>query len=46
LQTKKQTEQKYLNRDATSEEKGLAEERVVIVVEPEHVIVFPSGNKR
>jgi len=33
--------QKYLNRDATSEETGPAEERVVIIVEPERVITFP-----
>ena len=33
--------QKYLNRDATSEETGPAEERVVIIVEPERVIPFP-----
>ena len=33
--------QKYLNRDATPEEKGPAEERVVIIVEPERVIPFP-----
>lgn len=33
--------QKYLNRDATSEETGLAEERVVIIIEPERVIPFP-----
>lgn len=33
---------KYLNRDATSEETGPTEERVVIVVEPERVIPFPS----
>ena len=34
--------QKYLNRDATSEETGPAEERVVIIVGPERVIPFPS----
>ena len=34
--------QKYLNRVATSEETGPAEERVVIIVEPERVIPFPS----
>lgn len=33
--------QKYLGRDATSEERGSADERVVIVVEPERVIPFP-----
>ena len=33
--------QKYLNRVATSEETGPAEERVVIIVEPERVIPFP-----
>jgi PPOX class probable F420-dependent enzyme len=33
--------QKYLNRDATSAETGPAEERVVIIVEPERVIPFP-----
>jgi PPOX class probable F420-dependent enzyme len=33
--------QRYLNRDATSEERGPAEERVVIIVEPERVIPFP-----
>jgi PPOX class probable F420-dependent enzyme len=37
---------KYLNRDATPGETGQAEERVVIVVEPEHVIVFPPEDKR
>jgi PPOX class probable F420-dependent enzyme len=39
--------QKYLNRDATSDETGPAEERVVIVVEPERVIPFPpqTGKK-
>lgn len=35
--------QKYLGRNATSEETGLAKERVVIAVEPERVITFPSG---
>jgi hypothetical protein len=34
--------QKYLNRDSTSEEIGSAEDRVVIVVEPERVIPFPA----
>ena len=34
--------QKYLKRDATPTEKGSLEERVVIIVEPEHVIPFPS----
>src|SRR5260370_34737846 len=34
--------QKYLNRDATSEETGPADERVVIIVGPERVIPFPS----
>lgn len=34
--------QKYLKRDATPTEKGPPEERVVIIVEPEHVIPFPS----
>jgi PPOX class probable F420-dependent enzyme len=38
--------QKYTNRDATTEERGSAEERVVIVVKPERVIVFPSEDKR
>jgi PPOX class probable F420-dependent enzyme len=38
--------QKYLNRDATSEEKGPAEERVVIIVEPERVIPFPPQTDR
>jgi PPOX class probable F420-dependent enzyme len=38
--------QKYTNRDATPEERGSAEERVVIVVKPERVIVFPSEDKR
>jgi PPOX class probable F420-dependent enzyme len=33
--------QKYLGRDSTSEELGSAEERVVIIVEPERVIPFP-----
>lgn len=33
--------QKYLHRDATPEETGSAEERVVIIVEPERVIPFP-----
>jgi PPOX class probable F420-dependent enzyme len=39
--------QKYLGRDATAEETGLADERVMIVVEPERAITFPSqaGNK-
>lgn len=38
--------QKYLNRDATSEEKGEASERVVILVKPERVIVFPPEDKK
>lgn len=38
--------QKYINRDATSEEKGSAEERVVIVVKSERVIVFPPEDKK
>ena len=38
--------QKYTNRDATPEETGLASERVVIVVEPERVIVFPPEDKK
>ena len=38
--------QKYTNRDATPEERGEAQERVVIVVKPERVIVFPSEDKR
>jgi PPOX class probable F420-dependent enzyme len=38
--------QKYLKRDATPEETGPAEERVMIVVEPKHVIVFPPEDKR
>ena len=38
--------QKYINRDATPEEKGSAEERVVIVVKPERAIVFPPEDKR
>lgn len=33
--------QKYLHRDATREETGAAEERVVVVVEPERVFSFP-----
>lgn len=33
--------QKYLNQDATPEERGSAEERAVIIIEPEHVISFP-----
>jgi PPOX class probable F420-dependent enzyme len=33
---------KYLGRDATSEETGAAEERIVIVVAPERAIPFPS----
>jgi hypothetical protein len=37
--------QKYLGRDASAEERGLPEERVVLVVEPERVIVFPSEAK-
>ena len=37
--------QKYLNRDATSEETGPAEERVVIIVGPERVIPFPSSSE-
>lgn len=37
---------KYINRDASPEEKGAAEERVVIVVKPERVIVFPPEDKR
>ena len=38
--------QKYTNRDATQEERGSAEERVVIVVKPERVMVFPPEDKR
>jgi PPOX class probable F420-dependent enzyme len=38
--------QKYLNRDAAPEEKGEAQERVVIVVKPERVIAFPPEDKR
>jgi hypothetical protein len=38
--------QKYTNRDATPEEQGSAEERVVIVVKPERVIVFPPEDKK
>jgi PPOX class probable F420-dependent enzyme len=34
--------QKYLNRDVAPDERQLGEERVVIVVEPQHVVVFPS----
>jgi PPOX class probable F420-dependent enzyme len=34
--------QKYLSREATPTEKGSLEERVVIIVEPERVIPFPS----
>jgi PPOX class probable F420-dependent enzyme len=37
--------QKYSNRDATPEEAGQPEERVVLVVEPERVIVFPPESK-
>jgi hypothetical protein len=37
---------KYTNQDATPEERGSAEERIVIVVKPERVIVFPSEDKR
>ena len=33
--------QKYLKRDASPEERGAAEDRVVIYVEPERVIPFP-----
>jgi PPOX class probable F420-dependent enzyme len=33
--------QKYFHRDATREETGAAEERVVVVVEPERVFPFP-----
>lgn len=33
--------QKYLKRDATPDEAGPAEERIVIFVEPERVIPFP-----
>jgi len=33
--------QKYLNRDATADEAGPPEERVAIVVEPVHVVLFP-----
>ena len=38
--------QKYTNRDATPEERGAAEERVVIVVKPERVIPFPPEDKK
>jgi len=38
--------QKYANRDATPEERGEVQERVVIVVKPERVIVFPPEDKR
>lgn len=34
--------QKYINRDATPEEQGSAEVRVVIVVKPQRVIIFPA----
>jgi PPOX class probable F420-dependent enzyme len=33
--------QKYLNRERTPDEVRPGEERVVIVVEPEHVVLFP-----
>jgi hypothetical protein len=33
--------QKYLGRDATSEEAGSEDERVVIFVEPKQVVLFP-----
>ncbi|GHP01108.1 PPOX class F420-dependent enzyme [Reticulibacter mediterranei] len=38
--------QKYNNRDATPEETGRPEERVVLVVEPERVLVFPPEGKQ
>jgi PPOX class probable F420-dependent enzyme len=38
--------QKYNNRDATPEETGQPEERVVLVVEPERVLVFPPEDKQ
>ncbi|GCE46133.1 hypothetical protein EI42_01152 [Thermosporothrix hazakensis] len=37
--------QKYLGRASTPEERGPAEERVVIVVKPERVIAFPPEDK-
>jgi len=38
--------QKYLDRDATPEETGPVEDRVVIVVEPERVIPFPAQDEK
>ena len=38
--------QKYSNRDSTPEERGPVEDRVVIVVKPERVIVFPPEEKQ
>jgi PPOX class probable F420-dependent enzyme len=38
--------QKYLKRDATLDETGQAEERVVIVIEPKQVIVFPPEDNK
>lgn len=38
--------QKYLHRNATREETGAAEERVVVVVEPERVFPFPPQSDR
>lgn len=35
--------QKYLKRDASPQEAGAADERVVIVVQPERVITFPPS---
>lgn len=36
-----QLSRKYLQRDATPEERGSAEERAVIFIKPERVIAFP-----
>jgi PPOX class probable F420-dependent enzyme len=34
--------QKYLQRDSTAEEIGSVEDRIVVIVEPERAIPFPS----
>jgi PPOX class probable F420-dependent enzyme len=38
--------QKYLHRDTTPDENPPGEERVVIVVEPKHVVVFPFQEEK
>jgi PPOX class probable F420-dependent enzyme len=37
--------QKYLERDATPEEAGPAEERVGVFIEPKHVVLFPPSQE-